>query len=356
MVRGHDGAILIATLGQGVVAYRDGRIRRPDRARDADAGFVRDLDCRDAATATSGSARATPACCASQDRSRRTLTEGLPDPKVNCLLPDEDGALWIGTDQGVVALARQRGHARPACRRALQTLPALGDDPRSRVEHLDRGRRRGLLRVNRAWRLALEQARPRDFARQRDHALRGSRRQSLGRHRSRYRAMARRACSPATRPRRVCRRIASARSSSTPHGARGSRRPTGGLYWLRRTVSSTRHGGRARPTTSSIRSAATATTLGGTAARRAHAPAARGTGLAVEQLHPGQRAGAGQRLRRAPRARRRGVGGHAERRRRAASRTACSRPTTRPTAWRRTPSPRFSKAPTARCGSARRTA
>ena len=34
------------------------------------------------------------------------VTSGLPDPKVNCLLPGENGELWIGTDRG---LARRTG-------------------------------------------------------------------------------------------------------------------------------------------------------------------------------------------------------------------------------------------------------
>jgi len=29
-----------------------------------------------------------------------SITEGLPDPKINCLLPDARGGLWIGTDSG----------------------------------------------------------------------------------------------------------------------------------------------------------------------------------------------------------------------------------------------------------------
>lgn len=30
------------------------------------------------------------------------VTEGLPDSKINCMLPVEDGRLWIGTDKGIV--------------------------------------------------------------------------------------------------------------------------------------------------------------------------------------------------------------------------------------------------------------
>lgn len=30
------------------------------------------------------------------------VTEGLPDSKINCMLPVEDGRLWIGTDRGIV--------------------------------------------------------------------------------------------------------------------------------------------------------------------------------------------------------------------------------------------------------------
>ena len=31
-----------------------------------------------------------------------SVTTGLPDPKVNCLLPDSDRTIWIGTDQGII--------------------------------------------------------------------------------------------------------------------------------------------------------------------------------------------------------------------------------------------------------------
>jgi ligand-binding sensor domain-containing protein/signal transduction histidine kinase len=37
-----------------------------------------------------------------QQGATNSITEGLPDPKVNCLLADDGGALWAGTDEGLV--------------------------------------------------------------------------------------------------------------------------------------------------------------------------------------------------------------------------------------------------------------
>jgi ligand-binding sensor domain-containing protein/signal transduction histidine kinase len=37
-----------------------------------------------------------------QQGATTSITEGLPDPKVNCLLADDGGSLWAGTDEGLV--------------------------------------------------------------------------------------------------------------------------------------------------------------------------------------------------------------------------------------------------------------
>jgi signal transduction histidine kinase/ligand-binding sensor domain-containing protein len=100
MIRGHDGAILMATLGQGAVAYRNGTfepIAAPTLMPHSFAISIAEtsdgavwLGTRDAGLLRVAGSMAT------------RVTEGLPDPKINCLLPDPDGGgLWIGTDQGV---------------------------------------------------------------------------------------------------------------------------------------------------------------------------------------------------------------------------------------------------------------
>ena len=70
------------------------------------------------------------------------IMEGLPDPKINCLLAGEHGDLWIGTDKGV---ARWTGGevTRAGVPAALSSVPALAMIRDRDAERLDR---RGLAR------------------------------------------------------------------------------------------------------------------------------------------------------------------------------------------------------------------
>ena len=146
MQRGRGARMLLATLSRGALAYDNGRfdvIAAPDAMPSS--SFV--IAIAEGAngevwlgTRGAGLLRA--------ERGRVTrITEGLPDLKVNCLLPDGSGELWIGTDKGI---ARWTGSVitREGIPDPLQGLPAL-------AMIRDRGSNvwiaagaRGLLRMN----------------------------------------------------------------------------------------------------------------------------------------------------------------------------------------------------------------
>ena len=100
MARGRDGAILFALLGRGIVAHRGGRlvtVVSPDLLPGEFVTAVAEASDGDVwlGTRDSGVLRV-------QGRGVTRIAQGLPDPKINCLLPGEPGQLWIGTDRGVV--------------------------------------------------------------------------------------------------------------------------------------------------------------------------------------------------------------------------------------------------------------
>jgi len=76
-----------------------------------------------------------------------SVTEGLPDLKVNCLLPDVNGNFWVGTDSGVVRWDGTRLTAAgiPASFQGLQVLALLKDRDGNIWLGTDSG---GLLRLN----------------------------------------------------------------------------------------------------------------------------------------------------------------------------------------------------------------
>jgi ligand-binding sensor domain-containing protein len=122
MHRRRDGAVLIAPLDQGIFAGRNGRLSPVVGAAAVRPSFVLAmteasngeiwLGTRDAGLLRVQGTQVTP------------VTSGLPDPKVNCLLPGENGELWIGTDRG---LARWTGHevTTTGIPESLAHLPAL---------------------------------------------------------------------------------------------------------------------------------------------------------------------------------------------------------------------------------------
>jgi ligand-binding sensor domain-containing protein/signal transduction histidine kinase len=123
LVRTDDDTILLATLGQGAIAYRGGRstpiaapIAMPSSSFVISIAVTRDgdtwLGTRDAGLVRVHGDRVT------------RLTEGLPDLKINALLAAENGDLWIGTDKGI---ARWSGRdvTRSGIPDALHDLPTL---------------------------------------------------------------------------------------------------------------------------------------------------------------------------------------------------------------------------------------
>lgn len=76
-----------------------------------------------------------------------SIRNGLPDLKVNCLLPDGDGALWVGTDNGIVHWdgAKVTAVGTPAGLRGFQALVMIRDRDGNIWAGTDS---RGLLRIN----------------------------------------------------------------------------------------------------------------------------------------------------------------------------------------------------------------
>jgi ligand-binding sensor domain-containing protein/signal transduction histidine kinase len=75
------------------------------------------------------------------------ITKGLPDEKINCLLPDNGGVLWIGTDTGIARWDGREVATRgvPAAVEHLQVLALLKDRDANLWVGTDSG---GLLRLN----------------------------------------------------------------------------------------------------------------------------------------------------------------------------------------------------------------
>jgi signal transduction histidine kinase len=100
MSGGNDGAVFVAALGRGVVAYRGGRASAVAPPASMPSSFVIAIaETPDGdvwmGTRDSGLLRA-------HAQHVTEITRGLPDQKINCLLPGDGGDLWIGTDSGVV--------------------------------------------------------------------------------------------------------------------------------------------------------------------------------------------------------------------------------------------------------------
>ena len=154
MARGHDGAMLLATLGRGAVAYRvrDSAVLAAQTTMAS--SFVISVAEPSAGDLWLGT-RDTGAIRV-QGGQVTAITRGLPDQKINCLLPDGKGGLWIGTDHGVV---RWDGAAITSA-----GLPPLLDRVAALAMLMDRDANvwiataaHGLLRVNRHGVASLEE-------------------------------------------------------------------------------------------------------------------------------------------------------------------------------------------------------
>jgi signal transduction histidine kinase/ligand-binding sensor domain-containing protein len=100
MSRGNNGAILVAAIGHGAAAYRDGRLSTIVGSTAMPSSFVisiAETPDRDVWIGTRDSA-----LMRERNGVLTTIAKGLPDRKVNCLLAGDGHDLWIGTDHGVV--------------------------------------------------------------------------------------------------------------------------------------------------------------------------------------------------------------------------------------------------------------
>ena len=132
MTRGPGDVLLLATLGRGGVAYRAGPFTGAARPRTLPtSSFVIAMVAADDGTMWMGTRDAglLRVRGAAIDR----IDQGLPNPKVNCLLPLDRGELWIGTDRGV---ARWTGTAitqagLPAATRDITAMAMIRDRDRN---------------------------------------------------------------------------------------------------------------------------------------------------------------------------------------------------------------------------------
>jgi ligand-binding sensor domain-containing protein len=100
MSQSSDGGLLAAAMEHGALTYRDGRFamvasadtlpRSPVMAIAQTSDGTIWIGTRDAGLFRVAAGRST------------AIRQGLPDPKVNCLLADGERGLWIGTDNGIV--------------------------------------------------------------------------------------------------------------------------------------------------------------------------------------------------------------------------------------------------------------
>lgn len=145
MVRSDDGSILLASLGQGAMAYRNGKWTTLAAPRHMPYSFAISIArTRDGivwlGTRDAGLLRV-------QGAEVARITDGLPDPKINSLLPGSDGDLWIGTDHGVARFADGRV-TRQGVPADLLTLPTLAMIRDRESNMWIAAGARGLLRVN----------------------------------------------------------------------------------------------------------------------------------------------------------------------------------------------------------------
>ena len=146
MTRDPDGAVLFAVLAHGIIRYRSNRLETIVAQLEMPSSFVIAiartpdgdiwLGTRDSGLLRIRGGRLTP------------IVKGLPDQKINSLLPDGQHDLWIGTDNGV---ARWNGAevTRAGLPAGLEHVQALGMI-RDRDSNVWIGTASGeLLRVNR---------------------------------------------------------------------------------------------------------------------------------------------------------------------------------------------------------------
>jgi signal transduction histidine kinase/ligand-binding sensor domain-containing protein len=147
MTPGRGGSVLLATVGGGALIYRNGKVEEiAFTARLPGPSFVVSLAQSSGAEFWLGTREAGLLRVSGSQITR--VTEGLPDLKVNCLLPGEHGEFWIGTDKGVVRWTGS-GLTRTGIPAALHAVPAVAMMRDSASNVWISAGSKGLLRVDR---------------------------------------------------------------------------------------------------------------------------------------------------------------------------------------------------------------
>jgi signal transduction histidine kinase/ligand-binding sensor domain-containing protein len=123
LLRSNDGAVLVSSLGFGVIAYRPGQ-RVTVITRDAMPGSAFPISMAQANDGAIWLGTRDAGVLGIRGAEVTRITAGLPDLKINCLLPGENGTLWIGTDRGVVRWTG-REVTTAGVPAPLKSLPAL---------------------------------------------------------------------------------------------------------------------------------------------------------------------------------------------------------------------------------------
>ena len=100
MCRGRDGTLLLSALGSGLMACRGGQFKTLVSPDESPKPFVISMAETPGGDIWMGTRDA--GLFRSNGGQTALITKGLPDRKINCLLPGSDPELWVGTDNGMV--------------------------------------------------------------------------------------------------------------------------------------------------------------------------------------------------------------------------------------------------------------
>jgi len=142
--RGPNGEAMFAVRGSDVFIYRDGRFDRLLLGSARPNWLVISMVKTGSGQVWLGTRDA--GLLFGSEGEFSAMTNGLPDRKVNCLLPADDGGLWIGTDNGVVQWNGKQFSTVPSADlfKRLQVLALVRD----RDSNIWIGAGNGLLRLN----------------------------------------------------------------------------------------------------------------------------------------------------------------------------------------------------------------
>ena len=144
MCQANQGDLLISVMERGVMAYRNGNFQMVADATALPRSPVLAVAQTDDGAVWTGTRGA--GLFRFREGQTTSITENLPDPKVNCLLAGAKGELWVGTDTGIVRWNGSRlVSAGPPSADPLQVLAMERDRDGNVWAGTDS---RGLLRIN----------------------------------------------------------------------------------------------------------------------------------------------------------------------------------------------------------------